>query len=125
MTQDAVQPQPSTGRRFEPGQSGNPGGRPKRKPITDLLAAELEKAAGKSDVTTGQKLAKRLLGIAMQGKRSDSVAAMRLIMSYTDGLPTQQVEIDFYDAARRAAEERGLNPDRVIHLYEQLKRRER
>lgn len=36
------------------------------------------------------------------------------------GKPTQP--IDFYDAARRAAEERGLNPDRVIHLYEQLKR---
>ena len=47
---------------------------------------------------------------------------MKLIFSYTDGLPVQQVEVDFHDAARRAAEERGLNPDRVIHLYEQLKR---
>jgi hypothetical protein len=36
------------------------------------------------------------------------------------GKPTQP--FDFYDAARRAAEERGLNPDRVIHLYEQMKR---
>lgn len=36
------------------------------------------------------------------------------------GKPTQP--FDFREAARRAAEERGLNPDRVIHLYEQLKR---
>lgn len=36
------------------------------------------------------------------------------------GKPTQP--LDFYASARRAAEERGLNPDRVIHLYEQLKR---
>lgn len=36
------------------------------------------------------------------------------------GKPTQP--FDFHEAARRAAEERGLNPDRVIHLYEQLKR---
>lgn len=123
MEQDEARPQPPVGRRFEPGQSGNPGGRPKRKPITDLLAAELEKVAGKS--TQGQKLVKRLLSIATQGKRSDSVAALRLIMAYTDGLPVQAVELDIYDAARRAAEERGLDPERVITLYETLKRKAR
>lgn len=36
------------------------------------------------------------------------------------GRPTQP--FDFHAAARRAAEDRGLNPDRVIHLFEQLKR---
>lgn len=36
------------------------------------------------------------------------------------GKPMQP--FDFYAEARRAAEARGLNPDRVIHLYEQMKR---
>ena len=36
------------------------------------------------------------------------------------GRPT--LPIDFLGAARKAAEDRGLNPDRVIHLYEQMKR---
>jgi hypothetical protein len=30
---------------WKPGQSGNPGGRPRRRPIAELLVAELEQAA--------------------------------------------------------------------------------
>ena len=106
---------------FQPGQSGNPGGRPKRKPIAELLIAELEKAAGRSDVTKGQKLAERLVSIALGGNRSDSIAAIRLIMSYTDGLPVQRVEMDVYDAARTIANERGIDPEKVVAIYDQLK----
>ena len=116
---------PPAATRFQPGQSGNPLGRPKRKPITELLAAELEKSAIKNGQTREQRMVERLVTIALTGKRSESLQAMKLIFAYRDGLPTQRLEVDFYDAARRAAEERGLNPDRVIHLYEQLKRQER
>lgn len=38
------------------------------------------------------------------------------------GKPTQP--IDIYDAARRLAEERGLDPDRVINLFDAIKRRQ-
>jgi hypothetical protein len=108
---------------WEPGQSGNPAGRKRTKPISDSLRTELEQPVrGKSGKTKRQALVDRLLLIALTGKRTEALAAMKLILSYTDGLPVQQVEVDFYDAARRAAEERGLNPDRVIHLFEQLKR---
>jgi hypothetical protein len=106
---------------WKPGQSGNPGGRPKRKPIAELLLAELEKATGKSDVTKMEKLAARLVSIALSGNRSDSIAAIRLIMSYTDGLPAQSVEIDVYDAARALASERGLDPEKVVAIYDTLK----
>lgn len=34
---------PPTGRRFQPGVSGNPGGRPKKKPITEMFERLLEK----------------------------------------------------------------------------------
>jgi hypothetical protein len=108
---------------FQPGQSGNPKGRPKSKPITETVKVSLEEPVrGKSGKTKRQALVDRLIGIALTGKRSEAIQAMKLILAYSDGLPTQRVEHDFYDAARRAAEERGLNPDRVIHLYEQLKR---
>jgi hypothetical protein len=125
MEPEQTRPVPPVGRPFEPGQSGNPGGRPKRKPITEMLTLELEKLAARSSQAKGQKIVERLVSIALNGKRTDSIAAIRLIMSYTDGLPVQAVEVDLYDGLRRVAEERGLNPDRVIHLYEQLKRQER
>ena len=113
-------------RPFSPGQSGNPGGRPRRKPITDLIRAELEKAArGSAGQTKGEQLAARLVGIALQGNRTDSLAATKLIMAYTDGMPTQPIELDFYDAARREAQARGLDPDKVISLYERMKQQGR
>lgn len=107
------------GRPFPPGVSGNPNGRPKSKPLTTLLKAELQKPArGKSGLTKGQKLIERLLTIAMNGKRSESVTAMRLLFAYSDGLPTQVVEVDIYDEARRLAQQRGLDPDRVVSLLD-------
>lgn len=107
---------------FEPGKSGNPNGRPKSRHLTDLLGVELAKQSGKSGQTRDQRLVERLVTIALQGKRGEAIQAMKLIFAYRDGLPTQVVEHDFYDALRRAAEARGADPERVINLFEHMKR---
>lgn len=122
MEQDVEhsKPVPPVGRPFEPGQSGNPGGRPKRKPITEMLTAELETLAARSSQTKGQKIVARLVAIALQGKRSDSVAALRLILAYTEGLPVQPIDLDVSRAAARIAAAIGADPEFLIRRAEQL-----
>ncbi len=56
---------------FEPGKSGNPGGRPKR--IEELRVRVY-------DVTP--QLADRLMDIALNGEHRDSVAAIKLFWGY-------------------------------------------
>ena len=126
MAMDTPEPKTNLGRPWQPGQSGNPGGRRKTKPLTDLLKVELQKPAkGKSGLTKGQKLIERLVGIALSGKRGESIQAMRLLFAYSDGLPDQTVELDVYDAARRIAQERGLDPDRVVTIFDAVKSKRR
>jgi hypothetical protein len=102
-------PDRTVGRPFSPGQSGNPGGRPRTRHLTELLSAELAKPSGKSGQTREQRLVERLVSIALTGKRSESIRAMQLIFAYRDGLPTQPVEIDLVQVVRKIAVERGLS----------------
>jgi hypothetical protein len=106
---------------FKPGQSGNPTGRPKRKPVTEALLAELAKDHGKGGQTKLDAMVARLVRTVISGKPREAVEAAKLIMAYTDGLPMQVVEVDVYDAARRLAEERGLDPEKVISLFEAVR----
>jgi hypothetical protein len=111
-----------TAHRWQPGESGNPTGRPKRKLLTDALTAELQKAVTKdSDRTKAQAIITRLVNIVLTGDRSESVAAAKLLWAYHEGQPTQPIVIE--DEARRVAAERGLDPDRVVTLFESIKRR--
>ena len=110
-------------RPFQPGQSGNPTGRPKRKPVTEALLAELAKSHGRNGATKLEAMVARLVKTVISGKPREAVEAAKLIMSYTDGLPVQMVEVDVYDAARRLAEERGLDPEKVISLFDAIKSR--
>jgi len=57
-------PSPEVGKatQFKPGESGNPGGRPKSKPITDLLRELLEE-----DPQMARDIAKKLLQLAKKG----------------------------------------------------------
>lgn len=75
------------------GVSGNPSGRRKTRPITELIVAELAKQDGRRLRTRDQALVERLISIALTGKRSDALKAMQLIMSYVDGLPVARQEI--------------------------------
>lgn len=108
---------------WKPGQSGNPGGRPKRKPITEAMLAELAKEHGRRGMTKLDAFVASLVAIVIKGKGKESVEAAKLIMSYTDGLPVQVVELDIYDVARREAEARGLDPDKVVSILDALRAR--
>jgi hypothetical protein len=81
---------------FKPGESGNPGGRPKKLPITDYICEQLEKpipAAMKDklppiftavygdNATFGQMLAFKLLAEAAQG----DVRAMNTVLDRVEG----------------------------------------
>lgn len=108
---------------WQPGQSGNPGGRPKRKPVTEALLAELAKDHGKSGKSKLDAMVAKLVSTVIYGKAREAVEAAKLIMSYTDGMPVQMVEVDVYDVARQLAEARGLDPEKVISIFESVKQR--
>lgn len=108
---------------FKPGQSGNPSGGQKRKPVTAAILAELAREHGRNGKTKLDAMVANMVGLAINGRSKEAVEAFKLILSYTDGLPVQTVEIDVYDAARREAEARGLDPEKVVSILEGLKQR--
>lgn len=108
---------------WQPGQSGNPGGRPKKKPITAAILAELAKAHGRQGKTKLEAMVANMVSLAISGKNKEAVETFKLILSYTDGMPVQTIELDVYDEARRVAEARGLDPDKVVSILEGLKQR--
>lgn len=109
-----------TGRGFKPGQSGNPGGRPKARHLTEILGAELDKPASKNGQTRAQRMMERLVTIALTGKRGEAIQAMKLILAYRDGLPVQPVDIEIRRVAERLAADYGLNADDLIREAEEI-----
>lgn len=105
---------------WEPGQSGNPGGRPKTRHLTDILTAELAKPSGKSGQTREQRMIERLVTIAISGKRSEAIQAMKLIFAYRDGLPVQPIELEVRRAAERIAAATGADPDWLIKRAQEI-----
>jgi hypothetical protein len=105
---------------FVQGVSGNPGGRPKTRHLTDLLGGELAKPSGKSGQTREQRMIERLVTIALTGKRGEAIQAMKLIFAYRDGLPVQPVDIEIRRVAERLAADYGLNADDLIREAEEI-----
>jgi hypothetical protein len=103
---------------WQTGQSGNPGGRPKRKVVTDALKAELDQIT-RGGRTKADRLAARLVRLALAG----DVQAMKLVLAYVEGLPTQPVDLTIRDEAERLAQEYGLQPAQIIDLAERMTRR--
>ncbi len=71
--------------RFKPGQSGNPGGRPKTKLITQAYRELLEQLDPKERKTLAQRLARKAVQQALKG----NLAALKEITDRTEGKSVQ------------------------------------
>jgi hypothetical protein len=76
--------------KFKPGQSGNPGGRPKRKKITDALIDALEVVIKSGNKTAAEAIALAMVRKAIKG----DVKAATFIGDRTEGKPMQAVKIE-------------------------------
>jgi hypothetical protein len=74
------------GRPFQPGQSGNPNGRPKSKPFKDALQRALKAAGDDKDML--EAVASALVGKAMMG----DVPAIKELADRMDGKVSQPIE---------------------------------
>lgn len=108
------------GRPFQPGQSGNPGGRPKTRHLTEILGAELDKPASKNGQTRAQRMMERLVTIAITGKRNEAISAMKLILAYREGLPVQPIDIEIRRVAEQLAAQYGLDAGEIIREAEEI-----
>jgi hypothetical protein len=75
--------------RFQPGQSGNPGGRPKTRILAEMLAAIGNEIEPKSGKTFFQVAAEQLVGKVFRG----DVQAFKEFADRVDGRSTQHVEL--------------------------------
>jgi hypothetical protein len=76
------------GRPFQPGQSGNPNGRPKSKPFKDAIQRALKEAEGDEDMLNAVALA-----LVKKAKEGD-VPAIKELADRLDGKVTQPVSGD-------------------------------
>lgn len=105
---------------WQPGQSGNPGGRPKTKKLADLLDVELSKPAGKGQQTKEQRMLQRLVGIALTGKPGNAIRAVQMILAYRYGQPTQTIELEVRQAAEQFAARTGADPDWLVRRAQEI-----
>lgn len=87
---------PGPPHRWQPGESGNPKGRTRRKPITSVILAALNKPMYANDRRTmAECFRDRLAQIILSGEDGHSIAAFKMLLEYTEGKPQQSVTIDF------------------------------
>ncbi len=97
---------PSELTQFKPGQSGNPGGRPKEVSImAEVYKILREPAHEGAKVQKKHMVAATLVNLALAGDMN----AVKLIVAYADGQPVAKVEVDAdiqvtVQAIRRALE---------------------
>jgi hypothetical protein len=115
---------------FKPGQSGNPGGRPRNDTLTASLLAKLkELAPGADEKTVADCLATVLVREALQG----SIHAISLIADRTEGKARQAIDVDVKTMwnitelmsgdLTEAIHESGLSQDQADKLLEAVEQR--
>jgi Family of unknown function (DUF5681) len=83
-----------TGKGFMPGQSGNPGGRPRTAKFSDAVR-QLSAELGSKGKTGAEQLAENCFKRALKG----SARHAELFLSYAEGRPKQGVELSGLDGA--------------------------
>ena len=106
---------------WKPGESGNPNGRPKRKPITDALIRELA-AAAKSGGTNADRAAQHLIRLMFSRNPKVALEAAKLVLAYTEGLPVQPVDLEIRRAAEEIAARTGADPDWLVKRAQEIAR---
>ena len=110
-------PDPSPLTRLTPGHSGNPGGRPRRTPLTEWARRICDEPAHQgTDKTNGEMVVRTVYNMAKGGE----IAAAKLLWSYLEGPPTQTLEYDYKASCRRFAERYGLDADELIAEAERI-----
>lgn len=104
---------------WQPGQSGNPGGKRRRKPITDALVAELDKVI-RGGGTNAEKAARHLVSLMFARDPRVALEASKLVMAYVEGLPTQPITIDIRRAAEDIAQRTGADPDWLVKRAQEI-----
>jgi hypothetical protein len=103
----------SLGKKFPPGTSGNPSGRPKLTRLTDALREQLAEINPEvPEKTIAERIARALIREAIGG----NVQAIREIGDRTEGKPKQAIDLDMQISDWRAlAKNYSLSEEEVIH----------
>ncbi len=104
---------------WKPGQSGNPGGRPKSRAITDAL----------QEIVKPAEIAAELRSLMLKAKEpAIRLAAAKYIYDRFEGTPLHRSEVtidDVRETARRMAREQGEDEEAAVHEAEAIFRGER
>jgi hypothetical protein len=98
------------GKRFNPGESGNQQGRPKRTKITEALLSKLSETAPEGEETVAERVAQMLINEALNG----NVQAIREIADRTEGRPRQAIDHNNENERERKTRMYGLMVERII-----------
>jgi len=99
---------------FKPGQSGNPGGRPKGFSLTRLVREALQKEDPTTRKQNAEMIADKVVELAKQG----NIAMIPLVWRYIDGDPKSAAELSLRELAEQLADRLGLDAEELLGAFE-------
>jgi Family of unknown function (DUF5681) len=90
-------PFPNRETQFKPGQSGNPGGRPRGVSLTKLISGLLEKEEFQGVSLEGRKVADALAFVIVKKAIEGDYRFVELVMNRIDGKVPNTIAIDTHD----------------------------